>query len=805
MDRDPMYTFGEMLRAFRQRQRVTQQQLAAKVGIHRNTISGWERGDYLPVNKGVVLRLARHLHLDDQEARQFLEASLLALAPYWGIPALRNPFFTGREEILEALHASLHNDQSGALTRSYALHGLGGIGKTQVAVEYAYRYALEYSAVFWIAAESVEQIMSSFLHIANVLNLPEQQEADQQKTVVAVQRWLTTHSKWLLIWDNLEDLELLQRFLPATRQGMILITTRFQALGTFARNIALPPMTSREGALLLLRRAKMLCSAPLEDQMPRPAGTVHAEYAAAQELVTALGGLPLALDQAGAYIEETGCSITDYLSRFEQQRAQLLARRGTSAGDHPQSVATTFKLAIQRVERDHPMAVDMLRICAFLHAEAIPEEIFVSHSSHPGSPRDTLTADPYHFDLAIASLRTFSLVQRHAETRTFSIHRLVQAVLQAEMDEQARIQRQRHAIQLLNACFPPVSYEVWKQCERLLLHVLACAAWLPDEVSDRQLIEVLQRAADYLRERAQYEQAEPLYLRALRLQEQAVEASRLQLAFLLNNLAILYTQQGKYEQAEQLYLRALHIREEELGSNHLRLANPLNNLANLYLEQGKSEQAEPLYLRALCIREQALGPDHLAIANPLNNLAWLYQGQGKYEQAELLYQRALRIREQALGPDHPEVARPLNNLAQLYQEQGRYEQAEALYRRALHIWEQTLGPDHPEVTSPLNGLATLYREQEKCKEAEQLYRRALAIRKRKLGISHPETAQTLHDLAICVQKLGNLLEAVSYFEEALTIRSQSLGDSHPKTITTRTAYAALLHRLGRPEEAGHFE
>src|SRR5260370_28853519 len=153
MDRSDLSSFGTMLKAFRNCRGLTQQQLAEQLGVRRNTIGTWERGDFLPGSKGIVLELARHLHLDEQETRQLLEASLTALAPHWYVPLPRNPFFTGREEILAALHTQLGVDQTVALTQSSALHGLGGVGKTQIALEYAYRHALEYRAVFWIGAE----------------------------------------------------------------------------------------------------------------------------------------------------------------------------------------------------------------------------------------------------------------------------------------------------------------------------------------------------------------------------------------------------------------------------------------------------------------------------------------------------------------------------------------------------------------------------------------------------------------------------------------------------------------------------
>ncbi len=836
-------SFGEMLRMFRKRKQLTQQKLAAKLGVHRNTIGFWERGDVLPESRGMMLELAKLLRLDDQEARQLLEASLTGIAPHWGSPYRRDPFFTGREDILDTLHRHLSTDQVVALTQSYALHGLGGIGKTQLAVEYAYRHALEYSAVFWVAAESSETILSSLLAIAELLRLSERQEADQQRVVVAVQRWLINHSGWLLIWDNLEDLESLERFLPPARQGAILITTRRQALGGLAQGLELPSMGQEEGMLFLLKRTKVLGPETTSAQMHQLAMSLPTEYAAAQELVTVMGGLPLALDQAGAYIEETGCGLSGYLQRYQRQRDQLLSRRGVSGGVHPQSVTATFILASQCVERDHPVAADLLYVCAFLHAEAIPEELFVADAPSLGPMLDSLAADPSHLDLAVAALRTFSLVQRHPETRTLSLHRLVQAVLWEQMGEQERALFQQRAIRMLNATFPEVTHEAWKRCERLLPHALTCAAAIPDQGGNQELVEVLRKAADYLRERAQYKQAEPLYERALRIWEQMEESEPLQMASSLNGLAMLYYRQGKYEQAKGLYERALRIWEQAGAAEHPQMASSLHGLALLYTEQGKYEQAEPLYeralrirehvlgpehpevasslnglamlsdnqgnyvraeglyLRALRIREQALGPAHPDLASPLNNLAFLYTTQGKYEQAELLHERALRIREQALGPENILVAYPLNNLAALYYEQGKYEQAESLYKRTLHIWKQGLGSEHPLVAHPLNGLAMLYHVQGKYEQAESLYEQAMCIREQALGSEHPQVAHPLNGLANLYTEQGKYEQAEPLYERAIRIWKQGLGPEHPEVASPLNGLANLYTEQGKHEQA----
>ena len=473
---DDDFSFGALLQTFRKRRHLTQQRLAESLEVHRRTLMRWEQGDYLPESKAMVLELARHLKLSDQETRQLLEASLTALSPYWFIPFSRNLYFTGREEILEALHTQLGVDHTVALTQSAALHGLGGVGKTQIALEYAYRYALEYSAVFWIGAESDEQIIASLLHIAETLQLQEREDKDQQRVIAAVQRWLRAHGQWLLIWDNVEDLAFLDHFLPAHRSGAILLTTRRQISGTFAHGLDLLPMEHEEGMLFLLRRAKLLKPEATSEQMCLFATSTSAHYTAAVELVKAVGGLPLALDQAGAYLEATQCGLSAYLELFRTQRAPLLASRGDGAREHPVSVSTTFQLAIATTEKLYPALGDLLRVCAFLQADAIPEELFLQGSTYLGVELVNSTNSEMAWNHLMACACGYSLLARQPEHQTVSLHRLVQAVLLDAMTETERQIWKRRVIEALDAVFPEPSKNTtsvaWKRCERLLPHVL---------------------------------------------------------------------------------------------------------------------------------------------------------------------------------------------------------------------------------------------------------------------------------------------------------------------------------------------
>ena len=583
----------------------------------------------------------------------------------WNVPYQRNPFFTGREELLKHLHDNLTNRKAAALIQ--AISGLGGIGKTQTAVEYAYRYRNDYHDILWVNAATRDTLIASFLDLAHRLNLPEKDEQDQNITVQAVKRWLEQHDHWLLIVDNADDLALAEDFLPTGGKGYILLTTRAQAPGTLADGIGVEKMDTEEGMLLLLRRAKVLAiEAPLAQAPP-------ADCAAAESIVIAMDGLPLALDQAGAYIEETHSGISAYLVSYRQRQTELLKRRGGTGKEHPEPVATTWSLSFEQVEQLNPMATDLLRVCAFLAPDAIPEELLIEGASELGTRLQPLTTDATRINDTLGVLLRYSLVERNTQERTLSIHHLVQAVLNESMNEQTRREWAKRTVRAVNLAFPDVTdVKVWEQCERYLPHALVCARLI--EAYSFEFAEashLLHETAYYLNRRAQYPQAEPLYQRGLAIVEKQLGPKHPDTAGSLNNLAELYRARGKYGQAEPLCQRALAIREKQLGPEHPDTAESLNNLAGLYYTQGKYGQAEPLNQRALAIREKQLGPEHPDTATSLNNLALLYHAQGKYGQAEPLYQRALAIREKQLGPEHPDTVTVRENYHALVMDMKR--------------------------------------------------------------------------------------------------------------------------------------
>ncbi len=326
----------------------------------------------------------------------------VVIVPF-NVPHPHNPVFTGREELLGDLREVLSRDGPAALSQPQAMSGLGGIGKTQAAVEYACRYRDEYRAVLWSGAESRDALVSGFAAVARLLELPGSDEQDLAVVVEAAKRWLETHREWLLILDNVEDFTVLRNFIPSNSAGHLLLTTRLHATGTIARRVELLKMEPSEGSLFLLRRSKIIAAgAALEDAS-------EADRGLAAEILKEVDGLPLALDQAGAFIDETPSSLAEYLELYRAGGATLRAKRGELAGDHD-SVTVTFSLAFEQVSKKSAAAADLVRLCAFLAPDAIPEEVFREGAEHLGEDLGGAAAESLEFVDVVTVAGRFSLV-----------------------------------------------------------------------------------------------------------------------------------------------------------------------------------------------------------------------------------------------------------------------------------------------------------------------------------------------------------------------------------------------------------
>ncbi len=373
---------------------------------------------------------------------------------------------------------------------------------------------------------------------------------------------------------------LAEPFLPRAGAGHLLFTTRAQALGGLAQRLDIQKMEQRVGALLLLRRADIIARpAVLDTANPD-------ERSVACAISEELDGLPLALDQAGAYIKEAPCPLPEYLPRYQTRRSEILRARGRFDQDYPASVATTWSLSFEIVREAHPASADLLNFCAFLAPDAIPEMIIAKGAAHlPPTLREAVV-HPLQFDQTVSAALAYSLLHRNPNA-TLDIHRLVQAVLRDNIPVkkpplQRGVRRALHrppvmtqkdwkqrAVLAVGTTFPKVEVAHWAACEGWLPHALVCATWIEQEqIVSQEAARLLSDTASYSHDRARYTEAEPLCVRARSIREEQLGATHPDTANSLNNLALLLKTQGKHAEAESLYRRALAIMVRRLGTDH---------------------------------------------------------------------------------------------------------------------------------------------------------------------------------------------------------------------------------------------
>jgi len=704
-----------------------------------------------------------------------------------------NPLFTGREQILKQLCQRLTRHQRVALV------GLPGVGKTQTAVEYACRNHHLYSVVLWANASTRDALFKDFGIIAQHLSLPERNEQDQNVVTTAVKRWLNNNRGWLLILDNAEDLALARQFAPFCESGQILLTRRAHAVGGIIHRMDIGQMSRQEGAYLILRRAGMV-----GDGEPLEAAT-REDQAAALAIADKVDGLPLALTQAGAYMDQTAATPAQYLSLYEADGEIM---RKTSDDVDNESVTTTFTLAFQKLGADNVAAAELLRLCTFLAPDLIPEEMLIKGAQALDEDLRGAITNRHELEGLIKAALNLSLLhrgvaaRRGVSIRALSIHRLTQDVLRDSMDRNTRRAWAERAVRVVSTAFQFPEYSYWPICDLALPHAICCAELIREwEMEFAEAGYLLHNAGYYLKERAHYGEAEQLLLRALAVLEKALGSEHIAVAKCLNTIASIYSTKGRYGWAESHLLRSLQIREKAHGEEHPDVISSLLGLAILCFRRGQYHKAESYYRRGLKIGEQSLGSADPTVARILNGMAELYCNLGCHEEAEQYFQRALSIRDKALGVNNPDTAWSLHGMAVNYVKMHQYDKAESLYKQVLEIWEDTLGSEHPCVARGLNELAELYCKRGRYDDAEPLFQTALEKREKVLGPEHYDLAWSLDGLAEVKCRQGDEEAAEQLLGRALDIREKTLEAQHPHVALSLNSLAALYIAQGQYAQA----
>jgi tetratricopeptide (TPR) repeat protein len=765
-----------------------------------------------------------------------------------------NMHFIGRRTELRRLRETVALGKVGVLT---AVHGLGGMGKTALAIEYAHAFAHEYGGGRWqVRCEGRDDLVAVITMLAPAVGI-EFNEAEKSDTELQFQRVLSELQRLtnarephrcLLILDNVDRPRLLEpaqtHRLPATDWLHVIATTRLGENDLFARHqdrAFLPVDEMLEADALDL----------IESYQPGGRFSSPTEREAGHEIVQLLGRFTLAVEIAAVFLGQFAGDVScgNFLERLKTEGLEGLesaaAQTGEGVRHGEKRLTATLQPTLERLTVPEMLAISFAALLPADHvslpwiravlAQQFPE---LGHDAEPGHP------DPWKNVLgrllSLRFLQATGVIDSDGQPLIARMHRLLQEFMQGEVGEYIDgFEANLVAHARLRADF---LWEGWVQHEhRWEVGALTAYAWQvmerssPDatylarlafgplqhlgnsveaeslarravEIDERNLgpdhltvAKDLNNLATLLQATNRVREAEAIYRRVLTIEEQSHDASNV--AITLNNLAQLFKMTNRLAEAEPLMRRALEIEERRLGPEHPNVARDLNNLAMLLQATNRLSEAKPLMERALEIDKQSFGPYHPNVARGLNNLALLFHDMDRFAEAEQLYLRALEIDENSLGPYHHNIARDLNNLALLLRDTNRLAEAEPLMRRSLEMDERILGPDHPEVASRLNNLTQLLQTANRLTEAEPLIRRALAIDEQSFGIFHPSVARDLGNLAALLKATNRLDEAEPLMRRALEIEERSLGPHHPDVASSLGSLGLLLRDTNRLSEA----
>jgi len=686
--------------------------------------------------------------------------------------------FVGRDGAMSQLHQMLQDDSRSVS----AIAGMGGVGKTELAMQYALRYKQTYTGgICWLQSqrEDVGTQIVDFARSRLQLN------PSEELNVLAQVGFCWAH--WqsgdvLVILDDVTNYKAITLYLPPVDSRFkVLITTRLR-LGKVIQKLELDVLDEASALSLL----EFLVGA---DRIQR-------ETEVAQALCAWLGYLPLGIELVGRYLDrKLELSLATIQKRLQSKRLEerSLLKPDDDMTAHA-GVAAAFDLSWEILSEEAKRLGCLLSVFAL----APISWILVEHCYADFDLEELeVLRDDYLLNLHLLQRRPMGVYQLHQLIREFFQQKC------SVLDETNALRHQFcQAITEAAQQIPEVlTRDLILEMGVIVPHLAETATALRSFLSDEQVVLPFIGLGRYYEGQGLYQEAENWYEQLLAESERRFGSGHLAVAQALSHLASNYSLQGRLDEAETFILRALSIRQNLLGSEHFSVADSLDDLAVLFTYQQRYEQAEPLCMQALEIRGQQFGSDHLSVAESLNNLASIYDAKGSYSEAEALFLQALELRKRLLKTDHADIVISLNNLANCYQSQGSYQIAETLYVEALEQSKRLLGEDHPNLTTGFNNLAVLYFDQARYEEAELLWLQALKLQKRFLGNLHPDVVLSLSNLASLYDTIGRSQEAESMYLQVIEMRQTLLGQEHPKVGISLNNLAKLYFLQERYEEA----
>jgi tetratricopeptide (TPR) repeat protein len=647
------------------------------------------------------------------------------LRQVWGDVPVRNPVFTGRTDLLAEMRTALLDGERAVV---HALYGMGGVGKTQLAVEYAHRFASSYDLVWWIAAEQVELIGAQFAALADILGCP-RPDGGPQELRRAVFAALRGRASWLLIFDNAEDPQYLTPWLPG-RGGHVLITSRTRRWADIAAPVEVDVLPRGESVAFLTKRIPAL---PPAD---------------ADQIAESVGDLPLALAQAAGYMADTGIPARDYAELLRTRAAELLdvGRPVT----YPRSLAAVTRLAFDQLCSEDPAAAELIAICAFLAPEPVPARWFTEAAARLPAPLIMQAADPLSWRMTLARIERHALIR--IDNDALQMHRLTQAVLHSQQTQEQTAITRSHAEAVLAANHPGTGQDPrsWAKWARIFPHLLAM-----DLVgtSSEDLRELACSAAWYLGKRGDARACRDLAGRLHRHWRDRLGADDPDTLHAAYVLAFALSELGNNREARDLVKDTLNRQRRRLGDNHLNTIRSAIALAEKFRFLGDALAARELDEGTLARCRQVLGEDHMLTLGCANNLAADLRELGELQTARALEEDTLTRRRRVSGEDHPDTLLSAIELANTLRALGETQAARDLHEDALARYRRVLGEDHPYTLRSASCLAETLRTLGETEAARGLHEDTLIRRRRVLGEDHPATLHSVSHLAATMRAL----------------------------------------------------
>jgi CO dehydrogenase nickel-insertion accessory protein CooC1 len=698
----------------------------------------------------------------------------------WNVPA-RNADFTGRAAILERLRDKL---AGGGVTIvvAQALYGLGGVGKTQLALEYTHRFMADYDLVWWVPSERSEEISGGLAELARKMGLRVGDNVAEAAAAALEELRRDTTPHWLLVFDNADDPKQLEPYLP-TGSGHVIITSRYQAWTHAAEPLEVDVFTGDESVAHLLRHVPDL------------------DLADAKEVADALGHLPLAVEQASAWLEQTGMTAQAYVRELTTQATRILALNRPP--DYQTPVVATWNLSFERLKERSPAAVRLLQLLAFFSPGPIAMDLFYCDELNTALlPFDESLSEQLMFPRVIREISRFALVKVDQASNSLQIHRLVQAVIRSQMTDEEQIDVQ-HEVHKILAANRPRQGETddpsnWATFEVIWPHLEPSRAELCDDPRTRQLL------IDWVRYQWKHGEYEACLNQAERLQNLWIHqlgADHSQTLHLQFQIANVLRSQGNFNEARDLDTYVLERQRDVLGPDHLLTLMTAGGLGADLRALGEFQAALASDKETFETFKEEFGEDYPRTLFAAHNLACSLRLVGDYAAARRLDQETLDRRRVVLSPDHPYTLYTASNLANDMRAAGAFRESVELLRVTLEGYRAILGDDMIDTLRAATGLAVSLRKAGEQAEAMNLARDSYERYKRRYGVESPDARLCAINLACDYAAVDAMPKAVTLVTSVRGALEASLGPDHPNTLVAVNNLACYLRCIGQLDEA----